>query len=125
MFNKVTLIGNLGKDPELRYTPSGTAVANFSMATSRSWKGKDGEKHTETEWHRITVWGGLAEIAGEYLKKGSRVLIEGRIHYDSYEKDDVKRYTTEIIASDLRMMDRKSDQQDDLPSDESKDEVPY
>jgi single-strand DNA-binding protein len=103
--NKVQLIGHLGRDPELRYTSSGVAVATFSMATSDSWKDQDGNQQERTEWHTIVAWRKLAEICGEYLKKGRRVYIEGRIQTRSYEKDGVKKYVTEIVADDLIMLD--------------------
>jgi single-strand DNA-binding protein len=102
--NKAILVGNLGGDPELRYTASGTAVCKFSLATSRKFTGKDGQKQEKTEWHRITAWGKLAEICGQYLGKGKQVYIEGRIEYGSYEKDGVKQYTTDIIAENMNML---------------------
>lgn len=104
--NKVILIGRLGQDPEVRYTPDGTAVANFSIATSDEWKDKNsGEKRERTEWHRIVAWRKLGEICGEYLSKGRQVYIEGRIQTRSWEdKDGNKRYTTEIIASDVQFL---------------------
>jgi single-strand DNA-binding protein len=102
--NKVILVGNLGGDPELRYTAGGTAVAKFSLATSRKFTGKDGQKQEKTEWHRVTVWGKLAEICGQYLSKGKQVYIEGRIEYGSYEKDGVKHYTTDIVAENMNML---------------------
>jgi len=102
--NKVILIGNLGSDPEMRYTASGTAVAKFSLATSRKFTGKDGQKQEKTEWHRIVAWSKLAEICGQYLGKGKQVMIEGRIEYGSYEKDGVKHYTTEIVAENMQML---------------------
>jgi len=102
--NKVILIGNLGSDPEMRYTASGTAVAKFSLATSRKFTGKDGQKQEKTEWHRIVAWTKLAEICGQYLSKGKQVMIEGRIEYGSYEKDGVKHYTTDIIAENMLML---------------------
>lgn len=104
--NKVILIGRLGQDPEVRYTPDGTAVANFSIATSEEWKDKNsGEKRERTEWHRIVAWRKLGEICGEYLSKGRQVYIEGRIQTRSWEdKDGNKRYTTEIIASDVQFL---------------------
>lgn len=105
MINKAILVGNLGRDPEVSYTPSGTAVAKFSIATSERWKDKNsGEMQERTEWHRITAFGRLAEICGEYLSKGRQVYIEGRIQTSSWEKDGVTRYTTEIIASDMKML---------------------
>ena len=104
--NKVILIGNLGKDPEIRYTPSGAAVANFTIATSEEWKDKDsGQKQERTEWHRIVAWRRLGEICGEYLRKGSQVYIEGKLQTRSWEdRDGNKRYTTEIIAQNMQML---------------------
>ena len=103
--NKAILIGNLGKDPEIRYTPSGLGIANFNIATSETWTTKEGQKETRTEWHRIVAFGKLAEICGEYLSKGKQVYIEGRIQTRDWEdKDGVKRYTTEIIASQMLML---------------------
>jgi single-strand DNA-binding protein len=104
--NKAILIGRLGSDPEVRYTPSGVAVANFNIATSEEWKDKDsGEKKERTEWHRIVAWRKLGEICGEYLSKGRQVYIEGRIQTRSWEdKDGNKRYTTEIVATDVQFL---------------------
>lgn len=103
--NKAIIIGNLGADPEIRYTPSGTAVANFSVATREQWTNKDGEKEERTEWHRIVAWARLGEICGEYLKKGSPVYIEGRLQTRSWEdREGIKRYTTEIIAQTMQML---------------------
>ena len=108
--NKVILIGNLGKDPELRYAPSGSAVTNFSLATSEQWKDQEGNPQERTSWHNIVMWGKLAEIAAEYLKKGRKVYIEGRLQYRDYEgKDGNKRYVTEIVASDLVMLGSRAD----------------
>jgi single-strand DNA-binding protein len=106
--NKIILIGNLGQDPELRYTSSGVAVASFSMATSESWKDQDGNVQEKTQWHKCVAWRKLAEIVGEYLKKGSKVYIEGRIQYRSYDdKNGVKRDVTEIIVDQMLMLDSK------------------
>ena len=106
--NKAILIGNLGRDPEVRYTPSGVAVANFSIATSETWTNKEGEKETRTEWHRIVAFGRLGEICGEYLAKGRQVYIEGRIQTRDWEdQNGVKRYTTEIVASQMIMLGSK------------------
>ncbi|MGD2038607.1 MAG: single-stranded DNA-binding protein [Desulfobacterales bacterium] len=104
--NKAILIGRLGSDPEVRYTPSGAAVANFSIATSEEWKDKDtGEKKERTEWHRIVAWRKLGEICGEYLEKGRQVYVEGRIQTRSWEdRDGNKRYTTEIVATDVQFL---------------------
>jgi len=103
--NKVILVGNLGRDPEITYTQSGTAVAKFSIATSEQWKDKaTGEKREQTEWHRIVAFGRLAEICGEYLSKGRQVYIEGRLQTSSWEKEGVTRYSTDIIANQMQML---------------------
>ena len=104
--NKVILIGNLGKDPELRYTPSGTAVASFSLATNERYKDKEGNWQDRTEWHKIVAWQRLAEIAGEYLKKGRTCYIEGRLQTRSWDDKESgqKKYSTEIVASDLVLL---------------------
>ncbi len=105
MINKVILIGNLGADPELRYTQSGTPVATFSVATTRRWKDKEGQQQEETEWHRIVAWSRLAEICGEYLNKGSRVYIEGRLQTRKWQDQNGNdRYTTEIVAQEMKML---------------------
>lgn len=107
--NKVLLIGNVGKDPESRAMPNGDAVTNISLATSETWKDKNGEKQEKTEWHRVTFYRKLAEIAGKYLNKGSQVYVEGRIETKKWtDKAGVERYTTEIIASELRMLGGKT-----------------
>ena len=103
--NKVQLIGNLGRDPELKYTSAGVAVATFSIATSDSWKDQEGNTQERTEWHNIVAWRKLAEICGEWLKKGKRVYIEGKLQTRTYEKDGVKKYMTEIVADQLIMLD--------------------
>ena len=107
--NKVTLIGNLGKDPELRYTNSGVPVATFSVATNEQWKDSEGNTQERTEWHNIVAWQKLAEICAEYLKKGSKVYIEGRLQTRSWDDKNTgqKRYTTEIVANDMIMLDPK------------------
>ncbi len=104
--NKVIIVGNLGRDPETRFMPSGGAVCNVSIATSRNWKDKaSGERKEETEWHRVVFFDRLAEIAGEYLKKGSSVYIEGRLQTRKYtDKDGVEKYSTEIIAQEMQML---------------------
>jgi single-strand DNA-binding protein len=104
--NKVILIGNLGKDPEVRYAPSGSAIANITLATSRNWKDKtSGERQEETEWHRVVFYDRLAEVAGEYLKKGKSVYIEGRLKTRKWtDKEGVEKYTTEIIANEMTML---------------------
>lgn len=104
--NKVIIVGNLGRDPEVRYTPSGSAVCNVSIATTRNWKSKDtGERQEETEWHRVVFYDRLAEIAGEYLKKGRSVYVEGRLKTRKWQDKDGKDvYTTEIIAQEMQML---------------------
>ena len=103
--NKVILIGNLGADPETRYLPNGDAVTNIRIATTETWKDKNGEKQEKTEWHRIAFYRRLAEIAGEYLKKGSQVFVEGRLETRKWtDKDGHERYTTEIIANEMKML---------------------
>jgi single-strand DNA-binding protein len=103
MINRVTLVGRVGRDPETRYTSSGQAVANFTVATDESYK-KDGEKIQRTEWHRLVAWGKLAEIIQQYLKKGALVYIEGKLQTREWEKDGVKMHTTEIVASTMKML---------------------
>ncbi len=107
--NKVILVGNLGKDPEVKYMPNGNAVANITVATSETWKDKQtGEQKENTEWHRVTFYRRLAEIAGEYLKKGSKVYIEGRLQTRKWQgQDGQDRYTTEIIANEMQMLDSR------------------
>ena len=103
--NKVILVGNLGKDPEIRYMPNGEAVANFSIATTDSWKDKQGQKQEKTEWHNIVMYRRLAEIAGEYLKKGRPVYVEGRLQTRKWQtKEGQDRYTTEIVADQMQML---------------------
>ena len=103
--NKVILIGNLGKDPETRYMSNGDAVTNITLATTDTWKDKNGEKQEKTEWHRVTFYRKLAEIAGEYLKKGRSVYVEGRLETRKWtDKSGVERYTTDIIATDMKML---------------------
>ena len=109
--NKVILVGRLGKDPELRSIPSGTSVAKFSLATDERFTDKNGEKQERTEWHNVVAWGKLAEICGQYLRKGKLVYIEGSIRTDSWDDKEtgVKKYRTEIIANTMQMLDKKSD----------------
>ena len=110
MVNKAILVGNLGKDPELRYTQSGQAVCSFSIATSERYKDKQGEQQEKTEWHNIVAWGNLAEICGKYLEKGKTVYIEGKITNRSYDdRDGNKRYITEIVASEMKMIGGRQD----------------
>lgn len=104
--NKVILVGNLGRDPEIRYTPEGAAVCSVSIATTRQWKDKtSGEKREDTEWHRIVFYDGLAKIVGEYLKKGRSIYVEGRLKTRKWtDKDGIERYTTEVIAEQMQML---------------------
>ena len=102
--NKVILVGNLGNDPDVKYTQGGMAIATLSVATTSSRKDRDGNFQEKTEWHRVKLFGKTAEVAGEYLKKGRQVYIEGRLEYGSYEKDGVKHYTTDIIADEMQML---------------------
>lgn len=106
--NKVILVGNLGQDPDVRYMANGNAVANVSLATSDSWKDKNtGEQQEKTEWHRVVFFNRLAEIVEQYVKKGSKLYVEGRLQTRSWEQDGVKRYTTEIVASEMQMLDSR------------------
>jgi single-strand DNA-binding protein len=107
--NKVILIGNLGRDPETRYMPDGGAITNISIATTDAWKDKNGEKQEKTEWHRVAFFGKLAEIAGEYLKKGSQVYVEGRLQTRKWQdKEGVEKSTTEIVADRMQMLGSRS-----------------
>ena len=107
--NKVMLIGRLGRDPEIRYSQDGRAVGNFSMATSQQWSDKDsGEKKERTDWHRVVIFGRLAEICSQYLSKGRLVYIEGRLQSRSYEQDGVTKYITEVVANDMQMLESKN-----------------
>jgi single-strand DNA-binding protein len=120
MINKAILVGRLGRDPEVRYTPDGMMVTNFTLATDEQWKDKSGEKTQKTEWHRIVTFGKLAEICGKYLVKGKLVFVEGRIQTRSWEdKDGVKRFTTEIVASNMQMLDSRGQKDADAGRDES------
>jgi len=113
--NKVILIGHLGKDPDVRHSQSGATITSFSLATNETWNNKDGQREERTEWHRIVVFGKLADICGQYLKKGKQVFIEGRLQTRSWEdRDGNKRYTTEVVASNMTMLGRAGD----MPSDE-------
>lgn len=134
--NKVMIIGHLGRDPEMRYTPSHRAVTNFNVASSRSWKTADGERHTETEWFNVVAWGNLAEICHEYLAKGQQVYIEGRLQTRKWEDDEGnKRTTVEIHANEMIMLGRSKKkeaagmEEEDLEQDdyleESEDEFPF
>lgn len=139
--NKVILIGNLGRDPEVRYSPNGGAIANITLATSESWKDKNtGEQVEKTEWHRVVFFRRLAEIAGEYLKKGSKVYIEGKLQTRKWQdKDGNDRYTTEIVANEMQMLDSRggsasynqeepataSSQQESMPAGDFDDDIPF
>ena len=123
--NKVILIGNLGKDPEVRYTPSGQAVANFSLATTEVGSSKDGGKQEYTEWHRIVAWGRLAEICGEYLTKGKSVYIEGALRTRSWQdKEGSNRWTTEIIARTMQILSPAGEKQGQSPQPKKEEEFP-
>jgi len=124
--NKAILVGRLGKDPDVRYTPDGSMVTSFSLATDEQWKDKNGEKVQKTEWHYIVTFGKLAEICGNYLAKGLQVYIEGRIRTRSWEgKDGVKRYTTEIAATDMKMLTPKGSQDQNQSGGSPEDDVPF
>ena len=108
--NKVILIGNLGSDPEVRYTPSGVPVANFSLATTETWTDKSGERQERTEWHRLVLWRKLAEIAGQYLKKGGKLYVEGKLQTRSWDdQSGQKRYSTEVVVNDMQMLDSRGE----------------
>ena len=118
--NKVILIGNVGKDPEVRHLDSGVAVASFSLATSETYRNKDNQKVTNTEWHNIVVWRGLAEVAEKYVKKGNPLYIEGKIRTRSWDdKDGNKRYTTEIIADTMQMLGSKQSNEESASAPEN------
>jgi single-strand DNA-binding protein len=106
--NKVIIVGNLGRDPETRFMPSGAAVTNVSVATSKSWRDREsGEQKERTEWHRVVFFNRLAEIAGEYLKRGSKIYLEGELRTREWEREGQKHYTTEIVANEMQMLDSK------------------
>lgn len=115
MVNKVILVGNVGKDPEVQYVSTDVPVARFTIATSESYKDKNGERITNTEWHNVAAWRGLAKIVEQYVHKGSQVYIEGRISTRSYEKDGQTRYFTEIIANEMKMLGKRSDGESQNP----------
>lgn len=114
--NKVILVGNLGDDPATKYTQGGMAVTEVRLATTSVRKDRDGNQQERTEWHRVKFFGKLAEIAGEYLRKGSQVYVEGSIRYDKYEKDGIERYTTEILADEMQMLGGKQEGSDSRPT---------
>jgi single-strand DNA-binding protein len=134
--NKVMLIGNLGKDPDLRYTTSGVAVATFSLATNESWKDQDGNQQERTEWHNIVAWRKLAEFTGEYCKKGRKIFVEGRIQTRSYDDRNTgaKKYITEIVADNIILLDPRGSTEGAAPPAQSeepqagpaqKDDLPF
>ena len=130
MVNKAILVGNLGSDPEMRYTQSGTAVATLSLATNRKWKDKSGQQQDETEWHRVVVWSKSAEFCGNYLKKGMKVYVEGRLQTRKWQDNSgVDRYTTEIIASSVLDLSQKEQtdarQQDEYMQHSTGSDVPF
>ncbi len=130
--NKVILIGRLGADPQLKYTPSGKANVTFNLATNASWKDQEGNQQERTDWHRVVAWGKLAEVMGEWLKKGSSVFLEGRLQTRTYDDSNgVKKWITEVVATDMEMLGKKGDSgggdtgeavPDDIPDSEGKDE---
>jgi single-strand DNA-binding protein len=125
MLNKVQLIGYLGANPETRYTPEGEAVARVRIATSESWK-KNGEKHEKTEWHNLVFFGKIGEVAEKYLKKGSLVYVEGRLHTRSWDKDGETRYTTEIVVENMKMLPTGGHKADDVqPQQAAVEEGPF
>ena len=129
--NKAMIIGNLGNDPELRYTQNQTTVATFSVASTERWKDSDGNKQEHTEWHRVVVWKGLAEVCNEHLSKGSKVFIEGKLRTRKWEDQDGNiRYSTEIIARDLEMLGGRQEETASQPNEENveppmPDDVPF
>ena len=131
--NKAIIIGTLGRDPEIRYMPNGDAACNLSVATSETWKDKSGEKQERAEWHRVSMFGKLAEIAGQYLAKGSSVYLEGKLQTRKWtDKDGVEKYTTEIIADRMQMLggkeqrqERQPDKQQRPPADDFESDIPF
>lgn len=134
--NKVMIIGHLGRDPEMRYTPSGRPVTTFTVATSRSWNTADGERHTETEWFNIVAWGHLAEICKQYLSKGQQAYIEGRLQTRKWDdKEGNRHYTTEVVAHEMMMLGERKDasnqahaeeaSETEAPNETNEDEFPF
>lgn len=127
--NKAIILGNVGQDPEVRHTNKGTAVCNFSIATNKSWKTQDGQKQDKTSWHRVTAWGKVAEIAGQYVKKGSQVYVEGELEYGSFtNKDGIEVPTCEIVIQSLQLLSRPDSKPAANPKpadDDFSDEVPF
>jgi single-strand DNA-binding protein len=116
--NRVELIGNLGRDPEMRFTPTGKKVCTFSVAVNRRWKAREGEARESTEWFNVEAWGRLAEICAQYLHKGSLVYLEGRLQTDRYESEGETRYYTKVILSRMQMLDRRGAEEEPLIEDE-------
>ena len=132
--NKVILVGNLGKDPEVKYLDNGVAVANFSLATTENYKNKEGERVSQTEWHNVVLWRGLAEVAEKYLKKGASIYVEGKIRTRKWEdKEGVTRYSTEILGDNMTMLGGKPSSEDTTehiphsedPKEDPKDDLPF
>jgi single-strand DNA-binding protein len=124
--NKVMIIGNLGRDPEMRYTPSGRPVTSFSVASSRTWNTSDGERHTETEWFNVVAWGNLAEICKQYLTKGQRVYVEGRLQTRRWEDAQGNKHSaTEIVANEMIMLDERRDENQSSSVGPDEDEFPF
>ncbi|MEP7198521.1 MAG: single-stranded DNA-binding protein [Chloroflexota bacterium] len=124
--NKVMLIGNLGRDPEMRYTPSGKPVTAFSLAVNRSWTTADGERRDETEWFNVVAWSELAEVCNKFLRKGERVYIEGRLQTRSWESPDGQKHSrTEVVAHELLMLDGRPREDEAAPGEVPSDEIPF
>lgn len=124
--NKIMVIGYLGRDPEMRFTPSGKSVANFSVACNRTWKGADGDKHTETEWFNVVAWGNLAEISKQILSKGSLVYVEGRLQSRTWQDNDGHQHKSiEIIARDILLLNDKQINENELNDSEDSEEYPF
>ncbi len=124
--NKVMLIGNLGKDPEVKYLENNVALAKFPLATSESYKDKSGKQVSQTEWHNIVLWRGLAEVAEKYLQKGQRIYVEGRIKTRSWEDDNNnKKYITEILGDNILILDRKNDGEEGFPPEANEEDLPF
>lgn len=123
--NRMIVLGHVGRDPEVRYTTDGAAIANVSIATTRTWKDKQGEKQEETEWHRISFFGRLAEIVGEYVKKGSQIYVEGRLRTRKWQdKEGTDRYTTEIVAESIQLLGGRGERAEDGPKQSKPTEQP-
>jgi len=123
--NRVELIGYLGRDPETRFTPSGSKVANFSLAVTNRWRGAEGEAKERTNWFNIEAWGRLGEICQEYLHKGSLVYLEGRLQTEQYEHEGEKRYITKVVAQQLQMLDRKQEEEEPEAAAGGEEEYPF